>query len=189
MRLFCSKCGKEIPEIAKFCPFCGEEVILNRNNPDAKEITKEDLEKQQEEIKQEPVDQPVVENIKVQKPVCDEKLANQYRQEIAKCQKNRKTMVTIGIIVTAVFLALIITFLVFAFLRSAELARELAAEGKDYYYYNSSDDEILSSCMTLASLSMTLMEGGIVLIILGAVINTKKIKNRQKILDEYERNK
>ena len=184
MRLFCSKCGKEIPEIAKFCPFCGEEVILNRNNPDAKEINKEDLEKQQEEVNQETVDKPVVQTAKEEKPVCDEKLAQQYRQEIERCKKNRKVMVTSGIIIAAVFLSLCITFLVFAFLRSYELSSELGTDIVDFYL-DSTEDELLSSYSMLASLSMIMMEGGVVLIILGAVINSKMIKNRQKILDEY----
>lgn len=29
---FCSNCGKEIPENAKFCPFCGYRVAMNRQN-------------------------------------------------------------------------------------------------------------------------------------------------------------
>ena len=108
MRLFCSNCGKEIPEIAKFCPFCGEEVIFNRNNPDAKEFTKEELENQKQEDPQtEAVESPVIEEKpQPQKPVCDERLANQYRREIEQCKKNRKTMVTLGIVLTSVFFAI-----------------------------------------------------------------------------------
>ena len=55
MTLYCSKCGKQIPENAKFCPYCGEEVIFNRNNPDAIVIKPEDIkEPEVEEVKEEP---------------------------------------------------------------------------------------------------------------------------------------
>ena len=192
MRLFCSKCGKEIPEIAKFCPFCGEEVIFNRNNPDAKEFTKEELENQKQEDPQtEAVESPVIEEKpQPQKPVCDERLANQYRREIEQCKKNRKTMVTLGIVLTSVFFAIFVLFFVYACIRAYDIDYQAGTSGNmaDVYELIESDVK-LSTYFTLSSLAGTIMEGGIVLIILGSVVNSVKIRNRQNILVKYEEGK
>lgn len=189
MRLFCSNCGKEIPEIAKFCPFCGEEVIFNRNNPDAKEFTKEELENQKQEDPQtEAVESPVIEEKpQSQKPVCDERLANQYRREIEQCKKNRKTMVTLGIVLTSVFFAIFVLFFVYACIRAYDIGYQAGTSGNmaDIYELIESDVK-LYTYFTLSSLAGTIMEGGIVLIILGAVVNSVKIRNRQNILVKYE---
>ena len=60
MTIYCSQCGKQIPTNAKFCPYCGEEVILNRNNPDAVEISADEIKEAEfEEVNQEVVDTPI----------------------------------------------------------------------------------------------------------------------------------
>ncbi len=45
---YCSNCGEKIPEKAKFCPFCGENVVLNE--PQKTEVKKEAA----QEVKPEP---------------------------------------------------------------------------------------------------------------------------------------
>ena len=95
-------------------------------------------------------------------------------------------MVTWGIIVLAIFFALAITFIVLAGIRSYNIAYEAAKAGEDAYAAVDNDYRI-QSYTALASLSGIGMNGGIVLIVLGAVVNSVKIKNRERIIRENEK--
>ena len=104
MTLYCSKCGKQIPENAKFCPYCGEEVIFNRNNPDAVEIKAEDIKEAEfeEAPKQEVVREPVREDNSQQ--------IAQLEDEIKTYEKRRKGLVIPGAILLGIFLVATIVF-------------------------------------------------------------------------------
>ena len=95
MTLYCSKCGKQIPENAKYCPYCGEEVIFNRNNPDAIVIKPED-------IKETPVEEPAPE-VKQEARQDHSAEIEQYEREIETFTHKRKAMVIPGAIVFGIF--------------------------------------------------------------------------------------
>ena len=38
MVIYCSKCGKQVHEKAKYCPFCGEPVLINKDLPDEEAV-------------------------------------------------------------------------------------------------------------------------------------------------------
>ena len=188
MILYCAKCGKEIPENAKFCPYCGEEVVFNRNNPDAKEITIEDIEREKAQKAEEEVkfEEPKQES----SPYYPDSVIKQYRQEIEVCRKKRKTMVTIGIIISA--LCLIATFVLvgFAMTRAYQIGFDAASSETPINIYDLIEsDYSLNLYMTLISIFGVILDVGVLLIVLGAVVNSVKIKNREKIIEENERNK
>ena len=186
MILLCSKCGKEISSNAKFCPYCGEEVVFNRNNPDAREMSVEENEKEQIER-----ERPIAQEIKPQEPRLSysDSLIRQYKQEIEICRKKRKTQVTAGIIIAAISLIAVIVLFALAMARGYELGLEHAGETDVNVYALMEGDYLLSVYLTFISLAGVLLDIGAVLIIVGAVVNSVKIKNRNKIIEEYERNK
>lgn len=183
MTIYCSNCGKQIPENAKFCPYCGEEVVLNRNNPDAIEITKEDLERQEaeKEVAQEVVDAPKGERYGEQAI-----LVEQYEREIPVLREKRKTLLTAGIIVSAISFVAFIVILVLACVRGYQIGLEAGAEGTTDIYTIFENDKLISLYMLLSSLTSVILDVGILLIIFGAVVNTVKIKNRQRFIDQYK---
>lgn len=182
MDIYCSKCGKQIHEKAKFCPYCGEVVLINKDLPDDEAVNEAVEPKAEETPIQEAAPQPQYQ----QAPRVSDSLIEQYKREIEVCRKRKKTMVTLGIIVLAIFFVLAITFIVLVGIRSYNIAYEAAKAGEDAYAAVE-DDLRIQSYTTLASLSGVGINGGIVLIVLGAVSNSVKIKNRERIIRENEK--
>ena len=177
MTLFCSKCGKQIPENAKYCPYCGEEVIFNRNNPDAVEIKLEDIKEAEfEEPKEEPkqeVKQEVVED--------NSELIAQYEREIEECARKRKNLAIPGGIIFGIFT---IATLVFSVL--------LSRLGGDYaeMIYNSEAFVNLPIefyiYLAVGSFCSLLSDGGLALLLIGIIPNTIKITKRRNKIDELK---
>ena len=176
MTIYCSKCGKEIPEYAKYCPYCGEEVIFNRNNPDAKEVSLEDLNK--EDPKEEVVTPEVVESTNFTKSEDVEK----YEREILECMYKRKVMVTFGIIISAIFLVMLVVFAVL-YVRGVAIdtayCNQHGISPVKYSY-------LTETYQVLMFLADILLNGGAALIVLGAVVNTTKIRKRQQRIKEIK---
>ena len=186
MRLFCSNCGKEISLNAKYCPYCGEEVVFNRNNPDAREVSIEENEKEQADR-----ERPIIEEIRPQEPhhSYSDSLIRQYKQEIEVCRKKRKTQVTAGIIISAISLIAVIVLFALVMARGYELGLEHAGETDINVYALIEDDYLMSVYLTFISLAGVLLDIGAVLIIVGAAVNSTKIKNRERIINNYEENR
>ena len=180
MDIYCSKCGKQIHEKAKFCPYCGEPVLINRDLPDEDAVNEIVEPKVEEEVIEET---PTQESY--QRPRVDDQLINQYRREIDECRRKRKGMVTAGIILAAIFVILAIVFIVLVGIRSYEVAYAATKAGEDPYVAVNKDN-LINSYSTLASLSGVGVNIGAVLIVLGAVVNGVKIKNRERIIKENE---
>ena len=187
MTIYCSRCGKEIPENAKFCPYCGEEVILNRNNPDAIEITKEDLEKQQAEqaAQQEKVEEPAYEAPRAHRPYYSDEEINRFKREIEECKRKRKSMVTTGIVITAISFVTLLVLIVLAAIRGYEIGYAAGTSGGSVDIYSLIEsDKLIYTYTMLSSLMSIVLDAGVLLIILGAVVNGTKIKNRVRIIEQ-----
>ena len=155
----CPECGKEVSDSAKSCPHCG--YPLDKEQPVKQEVVDEDRQfsSEPEEIKR-------------------------YRREIEICRSRRVVMVTIGSVLAGVSLILIILLAIFYYRALVEIA--LAN-------YSEPETMRLSSVVlwyvfgiVMASLAMT---GGMVLIVVGAVTNSVKIKKRENRIRLWERTK
>ena len=185
MTIYCSKCGKQIPTNAKFCPYCGEEVILNRNNPDAVEVSVEDIKEAEfEEINQEVVDSPVSDFNQPRNPQYSEADIEKYRREIEECKVKRKKLLAPGIVLAAIGLAGMLVVIILAMVRGYRIGLDMGSSAtiEDIYAAIESDWYIRLYTL-LSSLFSFIFDGGILLIILGAVVNGIKIKNREKIIN------
>lgn len=183
MTIYCSRCGKQIPENAKFCPYCGEEVVINRGNPDAVEV-------KAEEVKQEIIESPAAAEDEVKSATScknehKDELIAKYEEEIKQCESRRRAMAIPGGIIFGLFL--IATFVI-----SILISRE-------YYSYiveiiNSTDssdlpDQIpqtLVIYLALVSIFSIISDGGLALLLVGIIPNSIKITRRRNKIDELK---
>ncbi len=182
MTLYCCKCGKQIPENAKFCPYCGEEVIFNRNNPEAVVIKPEDIkEPQVEEVKEEPKQEVKPEVVRDN----SEEIA-QYEREIETFSRRRKAMAIPGGIIFGIFLiaTLVVTVLIY---------REYYGYIMDIINsYESGSDlpvqipEMLFIYLTLLSVFSILSDVGLALLLVGLIPNSIKITKRKNKIEELK---
>lgn len=163
--MFCLNCGKELPKESTFCPFCGakQEGVIDNQLTDLSSIPSQN----------------------------NERLIKQYQNEIAFFKIQRKKFIIIGSILTFLMLAAIIAvtvFLVFACIDITQLA---------YYYdpditFNDQNAEfihvlgliILYSILTV--IAACGLEGGIALILIGAIADSFKISKRETKIKEME---
>ena len=177
MTLYCSKCGKQIPENAKYCPYCGEEVIFNRNNPDAIVIKPEDIkEPEVEEVKEEPKQEVRQEVVKDN----SEEIA-QYEREIEIFTRRRKAMAIPGGIIFGIFTIATIVFSVLLSRTSVDLLEfisnpEAVIDIPDEFYLY----------LALESVSNILAEVGLALLLVGIIPNSIKITKRKNRIDELK---
>lgn len=102
-----------------------------------------------------------------------------YRQEIVECKKQRKVMVTWGIILTVVAFAAVMTF---AFLLAFEIAKHATEEGEPVALVG-----IALGYCAAEIVSALLFNGGLVLIVLGSIVNSIKIKKRENRIRAYKK--
>lgn len=158
----CPECKKEISSEAKYCPHCGFPIS---------EKTSKVVDAKVEPIKEEDK-KPVAEVAPSSK---DEKLIEQYENEIAIYSRRRRIMVTWGSVLFAVGL---IGVIVFSVLLAVGLAREIPQSQGD----PSSGGRIAGIAIlyyfmiVLMSLCIT---AGTVLIPVGAIPNSIKITKRE----------
>ena len=184
MVIYCCKCGKQIPENAKYCPYCGEEVLINRGNPEAVEV-------KPEEVKQEVVESPAASEDEVRSGVQDEynghkdELIAKYEDEIKTFEHRRKAMAIPGGIILGLFF-------IASFVISILISRE-------YYSYiveiiNSTDSsdipdqipQMLVIYLALLSIFSILSDGGLALLLVGIIPNSIKITKRKNRIDQMK---
>lgn len=150
----CPECGKEISTEATVCPHCGYPLK-------EKEVIEAEVVSEEKKFSQE---SPEV---------------RRYRSEIEIYKKRRTSMVTTGIVLTAVSFVLIILFSV---LYGLEIARTVGEDPENA-------GRIVGAAlvyMALIIVSSVALEGGIVLIVVGAVVNSVKIKKRENRIRNYK---
>ena len=180
MVIYCCKCGKQIPENAKYCPYCGEEVLINRGNPDAVEV-------KPEEVKQEVVESPAASEDEVRSGAQDEynghkdELIAKYEDEIKTFEHRRRAMVIPGAIILGVFLIATIVFL-------ALFYKELMQWAIDV-----SDPDFMENLPTTAYIYLMLLsvcsllsDGGLALLLVGIIPNSIKITKRKNKIDQMK---
>ena len=160
MKIKCPKCGKEIASDANFCPNCG--CVISKI-----------IDAEVEPIKQE------------KNPTIDNEQISKYEKEIESCRRARGRMIGWGIALLVVGL---IGVIVFTILLCLGLVKNIDA--------TSSNQEIVGKitaaiivyycAIILCALGLT---GGQVLIILGAVVNTVKIKKRENRIEALRQGK
>ena len=156
----CPECGKEVSDSAKSCPHCG--YPLDKEQP----------------IKQEVVDEP-------KKFSSDEpEEIRRYRREIEICRTRRVVMVTIGSVLAGLSLTIIILLAVFYYRAVIDLAISNYSDPETIRITNAIVWYVFG--IVMASLVMT---AGMVLIVVGAVTNSVKIKKRENRIRLWERNK
>ena len=182
MTIYCSKCGKQIPENAKYCPYCGEEVVINRGNPDAVVIK---LEKNNQEVVQSPAAaEDEVKTSKSDYVERNDELIAQYEEEIKTFEHRRRAMVIPGAIILGVFT---IAAVVFFFLFYAELM-QWAIDISEM-----SDPEFIENLPTTAyiylmllSVCSVLSDAGLALLLVGIIPNSIKITKRKNKIDQMK---
>ena len=180
MTLYCSKCGKQIPENAKFCPYCGEEVVINRGNPNAVEVKPED-------VKQEVIESPAAAEDEVKSSARDEyfehkdELIAKYEDEIKTFESRRRGMAIPGGIILGVFL---IATIVFFFLFYKELL-DWAIDVNDPDFMENLPTRAYTYLM-LVSVCSVLSEGGLALLLVGIIPNSIKITKRKNKIDQMK---
>ena len=182
MTIYCSKCGKQIPENAKYCPYCGEEVVINRGNPDAVVIK---LEKDNQEVVQSPAaSEDEVKTSKNDYVERNDELIAQYEEEIKTFEHRRRAMVIPGAIILGIFT---IATVVFFFLFYAELM-QWAIDISEM-----SDPEFIENLPTTAyiylmllSVCSVLSDAGLALLLVGIIPNSIKITKRKNKIDQMK---
>ena len=155
----CPECGKEISNSAKSCPHCG--YPLDKEQPVKQEVVDEtkQFSNEPEEIKR-------------------------YRREIDICRRRRVVMVTIGSVLAGLSLVLIILLAVFYYRAVIDLAMSHYSDPETIRITNAIVWYVFG--IVMASLVMT---AGMVLIVVGAVTNSVKIKKRENRIRLWERTK
>ncbi len=169
---YCKKCQKEFEDDLIFCPECGSALSHLESEEDKIDPTQMNTEK-------EVVEQEVVFNNVEQHQEVDEEQIEKYKKEIEVFKRQRKVLVTWGIVLTAFFLLATLVLAGFSVYYVAQDALAAEQAGLPLTEYS----RITNAFLWATSFASTLMEGGMVLIVLGAVPNTIKIKNREKIIN------
>ena len=177
MILFCSNCGKEIPENSKFCPYCGHEVVINRN------LVEEP--KAEEPVKEEPkpvVEAPVAE-IKPEVRQDNSELIAKYEDEIRTYERRRSGLAIPGGIILGIFLILTIVF-------AALYTKSVADYAIDTYNPETIDFENLPvnvyAYFAALSISAILSDAGLALLLVGIIPNSIKITKRRNKIDQLK---
>ena len=152
----CPECGKEISNSAKSCPHCG--YPLDKEQPINQEVVDETqhFSNEPEEIKR-------------------------YRREIDICRRRRVVMVTIGSVLAGISLVLIVLLAVFYYRAVIDLAMSHYSDPETIRITNAIVWYVFG--IVMASLVMT---AGMVLIVVGAVTNSVKIKKRENRIRLWE---
>ena len=158
MLIKCPECGKEISSKAGKCPYCGCPI---------------------KEVEDKVIEGEVVDAApRKQSKVSDQTLIEQYEKELLVLRKRRKTMITWGIVASAIA---IIGIIVFSVLLALAIAKDAP---------NASGDPNIPARLTaiiviyylLIILFAFVIVGGQALIIVGAVPNSIKITKRQNLI-------
>ena len=155
----CPECGKEVSDSAKSCPHCG--YPLDKEQPINQEVVDEakQFSNEPEEIKR-------------------------YRREIDICRRRRVVMVTIGSVLAGLSLVLIVLLAVFYYRAVIDLAMSHYSDPETIRITNAIVWYVFG--IVMASLVMT---AGMVLIVVGAVTNSVKIKKRENRIRLWERSR
>ncbi len=184
MTIYCSQCGKQIPSNAKFCPYCGEEVILNRNNPDAVEISIDEIKEAEfEEVNQEVVDTPISDSEQPRGSQYSEQDIEKYRREIEACKAQRKKLLIPGIILAGIGFVAAFVVIILAMVRGYQIGTTLGGATLEEMIVIIEQDWYIRLYSLLSSIFSLVLDAGVVLIILGAIVNGVKIGNREKIIN------
>ena len=165
--MFCLNCGKELLNGSTFCPYCGakQEGVINDQLTDLAATASQN----------------------------NEKIIKRYQDEIAFFKSQRKKFIIIGSILTFLMLAALIAItvlLVFACIDIQQLT---------YYYdpdvtFNDQNTEfihVLGLILLYSFLEIVVatgFEGGIALILIGAIADSFKISKRETKIKEMEGN-
>ena len=153
----CPECGKEVSTEAKLCPHCGYPLEKKESK---KKVIEAEVVPSEKELKKEPSSG-------------DRELVAHYQEEVNILRKRRNVMVTWGIVLSVVSL---IALIVFSILFSLGIVKE-AASGDPV-------DPAKITGITLVYFALIIVfafvfEGGIVLILVGAIPNSIKITKRE----------
>ena len=168
MMIKCPECGREISSKATSCPHCGCPI----SEASSKVI----------DAKVEPAETKPAPRVE---PQYDEKEIQQYEREIDSCRRKRKAMIGWGIALNVIG---IIGIIVFSILLALGLAREIPnAEANPEFAGKIVGIAVLYYAMII--LFAFMLAGGEVLIVLGAVVNSIKIKKRENRIRAFRANK
>lgn len=189
MIIYCSKCGKRVPDKARHCLYCGEEVVINRNDPEAVEMKLEDFKEERlKEFEAQQQAQKEAEAVREKQRVEYETLISKYEEEIKTFQRRRNAFIIPSLILAVIGIAGAIIFYT--------LFIKFIAENEIPITYISliqifTDESIPNECRLYYALSLVfslLFEGGIALLAIGVIPNIIKVANRRKKINEM-RNK
>lgn len=154
----CPECGKEVSTEASVCPHCGYP-----------------LHQKQEKV----IEAEVVSDNEKFTEGGEPKEIKRYREEIGICAARRRAMVSTGIVLTVLsFIALI----VFSVLYSVEIVREATSSSTEPARIAGA---ALAYFLLVFFFAFALC-GGTVLIVIGSVVNSVKIKKRLNRIRQYE---
>lgn len=188
MIIYCSNCGKRVPDKDRHCLYCGQEVVINHNDPEAVEMTLEDLkESRLEELKAQEEAWEAEKAAREKQRIEDEALINKYEEEIKVFQRRRNIMIIPSLLLFALGIAGTIIFYTL-FVRYIVDNNIIIDYASILDIFNDSIPATARVYAGLALFSSLLLEAGIILLAVVVIPCIVKIANRMKRINEL-RNK